>query len=217
MTYWLKDTLYWKYVHTWRKFEIVGFISLDHYVVFLSAIGFHCKTYYITRYRLSCYSTATMNVVKRSPSRHITQQWRRYYVETTSFGRNYIKVTSFDVITTLLLRYVFGEQWLNSQKHAHTGHSRAIYGVSWMSVLQQHRGVLKRDRVVRVRLSIHLWLMPQSHPTAGPVWFYHPYDFLPVRPSEAPAGILRRCCSRGHIRLRAPYGLARLYTYGLDE
>ena len=29
---------------------------------------------------------------------------------------------------------------------------------------------------------------------------YHPYDFLPVRPSEAPVGILRRCCSRGHIR-----------------
>ena len=37
--------------------------------------------------------------------------------------------------------------------------------------------------------------------------FYHPYDFLPVRPSEAPVGILRRCCSRGHIRLGAPYGL----------
>ena len=46
---------------------------------------------------------------------------------------------------------------------------------------------------------------------------YHPHDFLPVRPSEAPIGILRRCCSRGHIRLRAPYGLTRLYTYGLVE
>ena len=44
--------------------------------------------------------------------------------------------------------------------------------------------------------------MPQSHPTTGPVRFYHPYDFLPVRPSEAPVGILRRCCSRGHIRPR---------------
>ena len=31
---------------------------------------------------------------------------------------------------------------------------------------------------------------------------YHPYDFLPVRPSEAPVGILHWCCSRGHIRLR---------------
>ena len=60
-------------------------------------------------------------------------------------------------------------------------------------------------------------LMPQSHPTTGPVRFYHPYDFLRVRPSEAPVGILRRCCSRGHIRLRAPYGLTRLYTYGLVE
>ena len=35
---------------------------------------------------------------------------------------------------------------------------------------------------------------------------------MPVKPSEAPAGIFRRCCSRGHIRLRAPYGLTRLYT-----
>ena len=50
-----------------------------------------------------------------------------------------------------------------------------------------------------------------------PYDFYHPYDFLPVRPSEAPVGILRRCCSRGHIRLRAPYGLTWLYTYGLIE
>ena len=28
--------------------------------------------------------------------------------------------------------------------------------------------------------------MPQSHPTTGPVRFYHPYNFLLVRPSEAP-------------------------------
>ena len=44
-----------------------------------------------------------------------------------------------------------------------------------------------------------------------------PMRFLPVRPSEASVGILRRCCSRGHIRLRAPYGLTWLYTYGLVE
>ena len=43
--------------------------------------------------------------------------------------------------------------------------------------------------------------MPQSHPTTDPYDFYHPYDFLPVRPSEAGVGILRRCCSHGHIRL----------------
>ena len=36
----------------------------------------------------------------------------------------------------------------------------------------------------------------------APYDFYHPYDFLPVRPSEAPVGILRWCCSHGHIRLR---------------
>ena len=59
--------------------------------------------------------------------------------------------------------------------------------------------------------------MPQSHPTTAPYDYWHPYDFLPVRPSEAPVGVLRRCCSRGHIRLRAPYGLTRLYTYGLIE
>ena len=41
----------------------------------------------------------------------------------------------------------------------------------------------------------------------APCEFYHPYDFLPVRPSEAPVGILRR----------APYGLTRLHTYGLVE
>ena len=51
----------------------------------------------------------------------------------------------------------------------------------------------------------------------APYEFYHPYDFLTVRPSEAPVAILRRCCSRGHIRLRAPYDLTRLYTYGLVE
>ena len=37
-----------------------------------------------------------------------------------------------------------------------------------------------------------------------PYDFNHPYEFLPVRPGEAPVGVLRRCCSRGHIRLRAP-------------
>ena len=51
----------------------------------------------------------------------------------------------------------------------------------------------------------------------APYDFYHPSDFLPVRPSEAPVGILRQCCSRGHIRLRAPYDLTRLYTCGLVE
>ena len=52
-------------------------------------------------------------------------------------------------------------------------------------------------------------VMPQSHPTTGPVRFLSPVRFLAVRPSEAPVGILRRCCSRGHIRLRAPYDLTR--------
>ena len=60
-------------------------------------------------------------------------------------------------------------------------------------------------------------VMPQLHPTMGPVRFYRPYDFLPVRPSEAPVRILRQCCSRGHIRLWAPYGLTRLHTYDLVE
>ena len=51
----------------------------------------------------------------------------------------------------------------------------------------------------------------------APYDFYHPYDFLPARLSEAAVGILRWGCSRGHIRLRAPYGLTRLYTYGFIE
>ena len=71
----------------------------------------------------------------------------------------------------------------------------------------------------------------------APYDFYHPYDFLPVRPSEAPVGILRRCCSRSHVRLdtavylwfgwiirmtprvpragivRAPYGNLQCFSY----
>ena len=60
------------------------------------------------------------------------------------------------------------------------------------------------------------WCLSHIQPRA-PYDFYHPYDLLPVRPSEAPAGLLRRCCPRGHIRLHAPYGLTRLYTYGFIE
>ena len=48
----------------------------------------------------------------------------------------------------------------------------------------------------------------------APYDFYHPYNFLSVRSNEAAIGNLRQCCSRGHIRLRAPYDLTRLYTYG---
>ena len=48
----------------------------------------------------------------------------------------------------------------------------------------------------------------------APCDFYHPYDFLPVRPSEAAVGILCRCCSRDHIRLRTPCVLTRLYRAG---
>ena len=40
---------------------------------------------------------------------------------------------------------------------------------------------------------------------------------MPVSLREAPVWILSRCCSRGHIRLRAPYGLTRLHTFGLVE
>ena len=49
-------------------------------------------------------------------------------------------------------------------------------------------------------------LCPSHIQPRAPCDFYHPYDFLPVRLGEAPIGILRRCCSRGHISLRAPYG-----------
>ena len=64
------------------------------------------------------------------------------------------------------------------------------------------------------RLASTSQLRPQSHPTMGPIRFQHPYDFLPVRPSEALVGILCGCCSRGHIRLQAPCGLTQLYIYG---
>ena len=61
-----------------------------------------------------------------------------------------------------------------------------------------------------------IWCLSHIQPRT-PYDFYHPYDFLPVRPSEAPVGFLRRCCSRSHIRLRAPYGLTRLSPNGLVE
>ena len=38
-----------------------------------------------------------------------------------------------------------------------------------------------------------------------------------IKPSEAPIGILRPYCCRGHIRLCACYGLIRLCTDGLIE
>ena len=59
--------------------------------------------------------------------------------------------------------------------------------------------------------------MPQLHPTMGPKRFLARVPFLAVRPSEVPIGILRQFCSCGHIRLRAPYGLTWLYTYGSIE
>ena len=53
----------------------------------------------------------------------------------------------------------------------------------------------------RLRLDLVSLCLSHIQPRA-PYDFYHPYDFLPVRPSEAPVGILRWCCSHGHIRLR---------------
>ena len=47
--------------------------------------------------------------------------------------------------------------------------------------------------------------------------FSTPTIFLTVRPNEVSVGILCWCCFRGHIRLWAPYGLSRLYAYGLIE
>ena len=76
-----------------------------------------------------------------------------------------------------------------------TSHSRAPYGM--------FPGCFEQKSYVHSCLS-HTW---------APYDLYHPR----VRPSEAPVGIIRRCCSRGHIRLRAPYGLTRLHTYGLIE
>ena len=64
--------------------------------------------------------------------------------------------------------------------------------------------------VPRIMHTICDWLCLRHIQPRAPYDFYHPFDFLPVRPSEAPVGILRRRCSRGHIRLRAPCGLKRL-------
>ena len=45
-------------------------------------------------------------------------------------------------------------------------------------------------------------LMPQSHPTTSPERFLTPVRFLARKAEWRRVGILRRCCSRGHIRLR---------------
>ena len=79
------------------------------------------------------------------------------------------------------------------------------------------------DVALTIKLNQRLVSKPSKHlclshiQPRAPYDFHHPYDFLPVRPSEAPVGFLRRCCYRGHIRLRAPYGLTRLCTCGLVE
>ena len=57
-------------------------------------------------------------------------------------------------------------------------------------------------KISAILLGLNMLCLSHIQPRA-PYDFYHPYDFLPVRPSEAPVGILRRCCSRSHIRLRA--------------
>ena len=45
--------------------------------------------------------------------------------------------------------------------------------------------------------------MPQSHPTTGPVRFLSPVQFLARKAEWRASRNLRRCCSRGHIRLWA--------------
>ena len=120
----------------------------------------------------------------------------------------------------------FSREWMPNASV--TSHSRAPYGLfpgcSW-AVLKKKSHVHSRGRTGPVRRRTNFVsscgarrVLCFSHiQPRTPYDFYHPYDFLPVRPSEAPVGILRRCCSRGHIRLRAPYDLTRLYTYGLVE
>ena len=72
-------------------------------------------------------------------------------------------------------------------------------------------GAKPLSETMMVRLPAHLCVTRSQWVNASvtsnhrpPYDFYHPHDFLPVRPSEAPVRILRRCCSRGQIRLRAP-------------
>ena len=51
----------------------------------------------------------------------------------------------------------------------------------------------------------------------GPVGSLSPVRFLARMAEWSARGKFTSGCSRGHIRLRAPYGLKRLYTYGLVE
>ena len=59
--------------------------------------------------------------------------------------------------------------------------------------------------------------MPQSHPKTGPVRFLSPMRFLARKAEWRTRRNFTSVLSRGHIRLRTPYALARLYTYGLAE
>ena len=100
-----------------------------------------------------------------------------------------------------------------TSRHDTTRHVTTRHDTTWECkyIVPEWSCVIKSHHGNRVPLCL-------GHTQQGaPYDFYHPYDFLPVRPVDAPVRILRRCCSRGHIRLRAPYGLTRLHTYGLVE
>ena len=113
------------------------------------------------------------------------------------------------------------------------GPVRAVPGLFWTKIVSPLTGpvrtpcgavrilpprtVPQRFNACIISLRAPCGFMPQSHPTTGPVRFLSPVRFLARKTEWSARRILRRCCSHGHIRLRAPCGLARLYTYGLVE
>ena len=74
---------------------------LEWYISLFFNVGLPTNHPRVVTYR---WMLPYVDVVINIPNRHITQQWRRYYVKTTSFWRNYVKMTSFcrnnDVIIT---------------------------------------------------------------------------------------------------------------------
>ena len=91
--------------------------------------------------------------------------------------------------------------WVNDREAGNLRRHHAHYGIT---VMCHHANFVVAGENLRLCLC---HIQPRALEQ-----FLTPVRFLVVRPSEEPVGILRRCCSYGHIMLRALYWLARIHT-----
>ena len=92
-------------------------------------------------------------------------------------------------------RHHDANKYVSTYNHTQKHICCLIYIVYWKGEVISNR-----------RQFVFLLCLSHIQPWA-PYDFYHPYDFLSTRPSEAPVEILRRCCSHGHIRFTGPVQL----------